>query len=179
MKLKLLDVGGGFPPAHAGSAFEEIAKELGPSVDELFPPEIKVISEPGRYYVSSAFTLVVQVTSRRISYDPTTMKKTYMYYLNDGIYGSFNCMIFDQAQLNPIVISGESRFNGDEGEQATFKSSLWGPTCDSIDCLGKEYMLPELQVGDWLKFEFMGAYTLSSASTFNGFKKSRIMYVSP
>lgn len=24
---------------------------------------------------------------------------TYMYYVNDGVYGSFNCILFDHAEL--------------------------------------------------------------------------------
>jgi ornithine decarboxylase len=56
-------------------------------------------------------------------------------------------------------------------------ASVWGPTCDSIDCVRNVVMLPrELQVGDWLGWGEMGAYTICAASTFNGFKKSPVHY---
>ena len=40
-------------------------------------------------------------------------------------------------------------------------------------------MLPErLQVGDWLGFDNMGAYTVCAASQFNGFDVSNVIYTS-
>jgi ornithine decarboxylase len=48
-------------------------------------------------------------------------------------------------------------------------ASVWGPTCDSIDCVRNVVALPaELEVGDWLGWGEMGAYTICAASTFNG-----------
>ncbi|KAF9916944.1 hypothetical protein BGZ65_000063, partial [Modicella reniformis] len=56
--FKFLAIGGGFPTANAKDeiAFEKVATLLGPQIDELFGPEVRVIAEPGRYYVGSAFT---------------------------------------------------------------------------------------------------------------------------
>lgn len=48
-------------------------------------------------------------------------------------------------------------------------SSVWGPTCDGLDQVVDSVMLPPLDIGDWLVFQDMGAYTLPVASTFNGF----------
>lgn len=50
-----------------------------------------------------------------------------------------------------------------------FLSSLWGPTADSYDLIVKEVMLPELDIGDWLVWKNMGAYSIAVATTFNGF----------
>lgn len=48
-------------------------------------------------------------------------------------------------------------------------ASVWGPTCDSIDSVRQLVRLPKgLDVGDWLGWGEMGAYTLCAASTFNG-----------
>ncbi len=33
-----------------------------------------------------------------------------------------------------------------------------------------------MEIGDWIYFENMGAYTMAAASTFNGFMKPRIHY---
>lgn len=56
-------------------------------------------------------------------------------------------------------------------------SSVWGPTCDSIDCVSPKTVLPtSLQVGDWLGFDNMGAYTVCAASQFNGFEVSKVIY---
>ena len=54
--------------------------------------------------------------------------------------------------------------------------SVWGPTCDSMDCISRSAQLPELAIGDWLYFEEMGAYTLSAASRFNGFDLAKVYY---
>lgn len=45
-------------------------------------PEIQVISEPGRYYVDSAFTVVAQVLGKKVIQEEDT--KRFMYYMNDG-----------------------------------------------------------------------------------------------
>jgi len=57
--------------------------------------------------------------------------------------------------------------------------SVWGPTCDGIDCVSPQTRLPRaLEVGDWLGFRNMGAYTICAASQFNGFKTSGVLYTS-
>lgn len=59
-----------------------------------------------------------------------------------------------------------------------FTSSVWGPTCDSIDCVSPKVELPALKVGDWLGFDDLGAYSLSVACGFNGFEPSKVIYTS-
>ena len=97
-------------------------------------------------------------------------------YINDGVYGAFNCIMFDHQTVNPYVLSLGGSFHVPPNEpQST--SSVWGPTCDSIDLICASAMLPDaLQVGDWLAFDNMGAYTICAASQFNGFETSRVVY---
>ncbi len=57
-----------------------------------------------------------------------------------------------------------------------YTSSIWGPTCDGLDCIMEQVFLPELGIGDWMIFPDMGAYSISIASTFNGMPKSRVYY---
>ncbi|KAI8148182.1 pyridoxal-dependent decarboxylase [Fennellomyces sp. T-0311] len=170
----LLDVGGGFPGADVqdGITFEKVAKVLGPAVDAFFPSDIRVIAEPGRYYVASAFTICTHVVGRRTV--RAESETQYMYYVNDGMYGSFNCILFDHQVVHPQVLV---RNNGPvHKDEKVYTSSVWGPTCDSIDCLAKETRLPLLEDGDWLFWENMGAYSICAASQFNGFKQSDIIY---
>jgi len=63
--LSLLDVGGGFEDA----LFEEAAAFLTRAIDRYFPNRhgIKIIAEPGRYYVSKAFKLAANIIARRAS----------------------------------------------------------------------------------------------------------------
>ena len=62
-------------------------------------------------------------------------------------------------------------------EPPLFPCILYGPTCDAFDKLFQQEMqLPELDVGDWLIFPSMGAYTWVMSSTFNGFLPTTICY---
>lgn len=171
--FRLLDVGGGFPGKSAtGLQFEKVARLLGPLVDELFPSEVEVIAEPGRYFVSAAFTLATQIIARRVVQNGDSTG--YMYYVNEGVYGAFNNLTFDHATVTLKPLLSSKGFKDTQGP--FYKSSVWGPTCDSIDLIAKEIDLPELRVGDWLVCEEMGAYTSAAASGFNGFGKARVVY---
>ncbi len=55
-------------------------------------------------------------------------------------------------------------------------TTLWGPTCDSMDKISDAALLPELAVGDWLVFENAGAYTIAGSCKFNGFPLSTKVY---
>lgn len=64
--FELLDIGGGFPGNFpTGLQFKDIAALLGPEIDRLFPSSVRVIAEPGRYFVSTAYTLAVNIVARR------------------------------------------------------------------------------------------------------------------
>jgi len=95
------------------------------------------------------------------------LSKEVLYYLSDGVYGSFNNIVFDHASPSPATF---------KNSEVTRKSCLFGPTCDSIDVICKDIDLPELEIGDWLYFMNMGAYTVASASSFNGFKPPNACY---
>lgn len=170
--LKTLDVGGGF----TGDTFEDMAKVLSEALDEHFPPSVRIIGEPGRYYVASAFTLACNVIARREIQDPATSALSYMLYLNDGAYGNFSSIIFDHQHPSARILSKQG---GDSNTKAT-EYSIWGPTCDGIDRISEICTLRGLlDVGDWLYFEDMGAYTKCSATRFNGFSDNhQVLYVS-
>jgi len=65
-----------------------------------------VIAEPGRFYVASAFTLATSIHSKRsIRGDENSNVTTHnMYYINDGVYGSFNCLLYDHQHVTPIPL---------------------------------------------------------------------------
>lgn len=168
--LKTLDVGGGF----SGDLFESMANVLSKALDENFPSTVRIIGEPGRYYVASAFTLACNIIARRDFQDPATMETNYMLYLNDGVYGNFSSLIFDHQIASPRILSKRDR------STRSTEYSLWGPSCDGIDRItGSCTLHGLLDVGDWLYFEEMGAYTRCSATKFNGFSDNHdILYVS-
>ncbi|KAJ1834658.1 Ornithine decarboxylase [Coemansia sp. RSA 2711] len=185
LELSVLDVGGGFPGRgdQSGLSFGAMARVLNASLAEHFPQDafghVRVIAEPGRYFVASAFSLAVNVVARRqVARDAGA--RAFMYYVNDGVYGSFNCIMFDHQHPQPRVLMRGGRPAEQHAccaDDALLESSVWGPTCDSIDCIVPAGALPELQIGDWLVFDCMGAYTICAASRFNGFKISDVVYV--
>lgn len=183
--MSLLDVGGGF----VSETFDATSKVLGPAVDKYFPSSsVRVIAEPGRYFVSSAFTLATHVVGRRVT-SPVggTGQAQSMLYINDGVYANMNCIIFDHQEPVPKVLTHKNRFLYCEDDQqdqqqlgtAGHEVSIWGPTCDGLDVITKSSFLPvPVDVGDWLYFTEFGAYTLSASTTFNGFNTAcEVLYV--
>ena len=170
LDLKVLDVGGGF----TGEGFESMANTLNKALEDNFSTNVRVIGEPGRYYVSSAFTVACQVIARRVEKDPLTNEKRYKIYVNDGVYGNFASLIFDHQHVKPQVL-----YKKNPSIEPT-KYSVWGQTCDGLDKLNDNVTLPGvLSVGDWVYFEDMGAYTVCCATEFNGFtNKHTILYTS-
>jgi len=162
----LLDIGGGFPGSDEGITFSEIAIAIKPTLDALFP-NVDVIAEPGRYFVAESHTLVVNVFAKRAMTDGA--EKKFLYYINDGVYQSFNNIFFDHAAPVPLLLTPKN-------STGLHKCTIFGPTCDSIDFIAKDMPLPELEVGEWLYFEKMGAYTCAAASSFNGFKSHPVTF---
>lgn len=179
--MRTLDVGGGF----SSDTFEAMAAVLRDALDEYMPANINIIGEPGRYYVASAFTLAAHIIARRTIEDPATGEKSYMVYLNDGLYGNFSSIMFDHQQPVAKVLragaSGHFYFDAaaGQGSRNGVEYSIWGPTCDGIDRISESIRFSHtLDVGDWLYFEEMGAYTKCSATRFNGFSDSHdVVYV--
>ena len=159
-EMKTLDVGGGFET----ETFETFAGALSEAIEDQFPSSVRIIAEPGRYYVANAFTLAANVIARRGGMIGQAGGESYMLYLNDGVYGNFSNIIFDHQHPQAQILSASSR------DDVPIEYRLFGPTCDGIDEIADRCILPgHLDVGDWLFFENMGAYTKCSATRFNGF----------
>uniref|UniRef100_A0A0N4Z4Q2 ornithine decarboxylase n=1 Tax=Parastrongyloides trichosuri TaxID=131310 RepID=A0A0N4Z4Q2_PARTI len=179
-KMTVLDIGGGFPGHDkAKTSFETIAGVIAPELDESFPEEcgVRIIAEPGRYFAASPSSVTANVIAKskvvasRITKNVDDSDKDgFMYYINDGVYGSFNCILFDHEHC-----FGHPLFEREE--EPTFPTTIWGPTCDSLDQVEALTYMRELQEGDWIHYSAMGAYTTAAASTFNGFAKPKVYYV--
>ena len=160
------------------------------------------MSEPGRYYTSESTILVSSITARRTSNKDYSLDEDeeneedlnaqvkkqenekdsmqnadVLYYINDGIYGTFNAMIFDQ-KLFLLNYMRKDRNKENEGNiEQEYQSVIFGPTCDSIDFITNSIKLPLLNIGDYLWFSHVGSYTNSCASTFNGFKTKKYFFI--
>ncbi|KAJ6736455.1 ORNITHINE DECARBOXYLASE-LIKE [Salix viminalis] len=168
-RMKILNIGGGFT---AGSQFDEAATAIKSALQACFTsePGLTVISEPGRFFAESAFTLATTIIGKRVRGDLRE------YWINDGIYGSMNCILYDHATITCTPLACNSnRANPTCKGLRTYSSTVFGPTCDALDTVLTGHQLPELQVNDWLVFPNMGAYTAAAGSRFNGFNTAAIL----
>jgi len=167
--LDTLDIGGGFPIAYTQAA-PDIGRFCAPIRAALaaLPARIRRIAEPGRYIAGPAAIGVARVMGR------ARREGHWWYYLDDGLYGSFSGQLFDHARYPVEALRAAP---GRAAEEPVLPSVLAGPTCDSIDVIAENLMLPELHAGDLIVGRSMGAYTWASASEFNFFPKARVVSV--
>jgi len=177
--MRLIDIGGGFPGFDSAEIrFASIAIEIKKALSDYFgnDSDLQIMAEPGRFYAMSSSSLLVNVIAKtsvpagRITDNDEDNRIGYMYYVNDGIFGSFNCV--PVYKINPPGISVRKPF-----ETEKFVSRIWGPTCDSADCIWPEVQMPLLEIGDWIAFDCMGAYTKCISSEFNGFPAPKTIYL--
>lgn len=121
-KFHILDLGGGYP----GESFQRIddfSWKINEALDESFPiekfPDLKIFSEPGRYFVESAFTLVAFVHSRKISKDSDGNILDVMYYLNEGVYSNFLFIPLGPEFVEPQLLSEKQSIS-------KHKTTIWG-----------------------------------------------------
>lgn len=159
--MDIIDIGGGF----SVRTFDAIAQEVEKGCEDFFPnDEFHVIAEPGRLFVETVATLYTKIIGKR-----EVRGHTY-YWITDSLYGSFNCIVYDHANPQPQIASGDK----------TTISTIYGPTCDGFDIIMKDVLLPPLDVGNTITFPNMGAYTIAGGSCFNGipFPNAKKYYVS-
>ena len=159
--LSTLDIGGGFPVPYSADVLpiDVFCAPINIALAQL-PETMQIIAEPGRFIVASSVTSVASVMGQA-----TREGKTW-YYLDDGVYGSFSGLMFDEAAY-PIDSAKQ--------DSERFESVLAGPTCDSIDVISDSIMLPKLNNGDLIISRMMGAYTLATATDFNFFKRAEVV----
>ena len=158
--LSTLDLGGGFPVDYCGTM---------PDIDTFCAPirealatlggDLHVIAEPGRYLVAPAAVSIAAVMGKARRGDKV------WYYLDDGVYGAYSGRIFDHANYPIHSLRGG----------VTSVSVLAGPTCDSIDVIRDDIALPNLEIGDLVIGEMMGAYTISTSTEFNSLERCRVI----
>jgi ornithine decarboxylase len=168
-RMRVLNIGGGFT---ANPQFNEAASAVKAALKSYFGNEsgLIVMAEPGRFFAESGFTLATNIIGKRVRGELRE------YWINDGIYGSMNCILYDHATVTCTPLACTSnRANPTCKGARTYSSTIFGPTCDALDTVLTGHQLPELQVNDWLVFPNMGAYTAAAGSNFNGFNTSAIL----
>jgi len=162
-RIKILDIGGGFPVRYNPEvkSLKVLARKLNTEIKRLFTPDTQILAEPGRFMVANACTVVAKVIGKAIR----DGKKCY--YINDGIYHTYSGQIFDHCTY-PVLAFRE----GDKEISAVF-----GPTCDAFDTVTLGAELPELEIGDLVYSENIGAYSHASSTCFNGFPPAKVVHI--
>ncbi|WP_395374051.1 type III PLP-dependent enzyme [Marinicella sp. W31] len=167
IEWKRLDIGGGFPIGYTGPVMqiEDFCQPIAAALKAV-PPGIEVLAEPGRFIAGPSMLGVFSVVGKAHRGART------WYYLDDGVYGTFSGQIYDHAKYPVMPLSMV------EVDAQLQPSVLAGPTCDSIDVIDEDIELPELAVGDLMVATQIGAYTLASATEFNLYPKSTVVWCS-
>jgi ornithine decarboxylase len=161
--LKVLDIGGGFPVRYNRHVplFGQLARTINREIDRLFPKEMEIIAEPGRFFVATAVTSIATVIGKAVRDGKTC------YYIDDSVYHTFSGIIFDHC---PYHVQA---FRTGPAEV----SAVFGQTCDGLDTISQSEMLPDLQLDDLVYSTDIGAYSNASATWFNGFPPAKVVHV--
>jgi ornithine decarboxylase len=163
-RMNVLDIGGGFPAPYDETVkpFRELAKKINSELTRLFPPEVEILAEPGRFMIATAGTSLVKIIGKAVR------DGKLCYYVDDGVYHTYSGVIFDHCHYHL------KSFKRGHGKIC----SVFGPTCDALDVISMSENLPEdLKLGDLLYSENIGAYSAASSTYFNGFPPAKIVHV--
>jgi ornithine decarboxylase len=163
-KMNLLDIGGGFPAPYDDTVkpFRELAALISRELARLFPKNIQILAEPGRFMVATAGTAVSKILGKSVR------DGKLCYYINDGVYHTFSGVIFDHCHYHLKSFK--------RGPKQI--CSVFGPTCDALDVVSLAEQLPgDLQLGDLLYSENIGAYSHASSTWFNGFPPAKVVHI--
>lgn len=160
MQLRIMDIGGGFPIPEPKVRFnlQEMLNQINARLDEDFLG-VEIWAEPGRFICGTAVNLITSVIG------VTERGGQPWYFLDEGLYGTFSGVLFDQWDFKLISFK--------EGEQVA--ATFAGPSCDSLDIMFRGKMTVRQEEGDLILVPICGAYTSASATTFNGFSKANFV----
>jgi ornithine decarboxylase len=154
IRLRVLNIGGGLPVQHLKPIpqLQDIGRLIESTVTQLFPPDVRVVIEPGRALVGDAGILVSSV-------------------IGVADRGGERWLHLDTGVFNGLMetIEGFSYEWRADSSGPNRPYTVAGPSCDSVDVMASDVELPELAPGDRVYVMNAGAYTLSYASHFNGF----------
>lgn len=162
-EIKILDIGGGFPARYDEHVkpFSQLARKINAEIERLFPDNIQILAEPGRFLVATAAMSVARIIGKAVR------EGKRCYYIDDSVYHTFSGIIFDHCQyhLKPFK-KGKTEI-----------CAVFGQTCDGLDVISQSEELPSLEIDDLVYSENIGAYSNASATWFNGFPPAKVVHV--
>jgi ornithine decarboxylase len=162
-EIKILDIGGGFPAPYNKHVkpFSALAAKISREISRLFPEDIEILAEPGRFLVATAATSIARIIGKAVRDGKTC------YYIDDSVYHTFSGIIFDHCQYH---LKALKRGN-------TEICAVFGQTCDALDTISLSESLPELEIEDLVYSENIGAYSNASSTWFNGFPPAKVIHL--
>src|SRR5437764_6383033 len=162
-EIKILDIGGGFPAPYNRHVkpFSTLAKKINAEIDRLFPKDIQIVAEPGRFLVATAATSVARIIGKAVRDGKTC------YYIDDSVYHTFSGIIFDHCQYHLKAFK----------KGKTEVCAVFGQTCDALDTISLSEELPEMDIEELVYSENIGAYSSASSTWFNGFPPAKVVHV--
>jgi len=162
-KMNQLDIGGGFPAPYDENVkpLHELAHILNDTIARLFPEDVAILAEPGRFMVATACTSVAEVIGK------AHRDGRQCYYINDGLYHTYSGQLFDHCHY-PVRSFKEG---------PTQLCAVFGPTCDALDTITLAEELPDMELGDLVYSENIGAYSHASSTSFNGFPPAKVIHL--
>jgi ornithine decarboxylase len=166
-KLRLIDIGGGYAKPYPGfdaPPMQDYFAAIVGAARFSLAEDGELMAEPGRALAAPGLSAVVEVL----------LRKDNKLYINDGLYGAFWELRYDAHDRYPAQTFRDGKLL--EGEMRSFE--LLGPTCDSDDKMRGLVELPaDIDVGDYIEFGAIGAYSLSGRSDFNGFFSDTVVNI--
>ena len=151
--LEYVDVGGGLGISYDGSGVVSPSDYVSALVEEVRPTGLPIVVEPGRSIVGPSAALlarVIDIKPRTASSDFVVIDAGMTELMRPALYNAFHRI----EPLHPRP--GDAR-----------QYEIVGPVCESSDVVGRDRMLPPLEVGDLMAIRDAGAYGSAMASNYN------------
>jgi diaminopimelate decarboxylase len=151
--LEYADLGGGLGISYDDRDVPSAQAYVEALIDEMRPTGLPIVVEPGRSIAGPSAVLlacVIDVKARDASSDFVVIDAGMTELLRPALYGAFH-------RIEPVAPR-------DAGER---QYEIVGPVCESSDVIGRDRLMPALEVGDLVAIRDAGAYGSAMASNYN------------
>ena len=108
-------------------------EKINAEIERLFPEDIEILAEPGRFLVATAATAVARIIGKAVRDGKTC------YYIDDSVYHTFSGIIFDHCQYHLKAFR----------KGKTEICAVFGQTCDGLDTISQSRKnCPSLEIED-------------------------------
>lgn len=178
LRMTTLDIGGSFPGgSRKRELFLQVCGHVRRALATHFPPSsgVQVLAEPGQYFVTSAYSLIVKVIGkkkRNITVDGVASQHQDV-YINESIDNAISGNHF------PILGVKIHPLNPPYDRPHDLLTTVWGGSRNSTDYVMERGQLFDVDADEWLLMDNMGCYGISSAQGFNGLGFPPVTYIAP